>query len=266
MELERAYGPGVVNAALDTVAKCASLVVSADKKKHLLGVANGTYAHGKRGFRNLVGVVAEEAGVCYQRVGGQCANACSRGEGGEGLVEGNVSVNAAAAEEQINSAKGRNLILVSLALGIKVLSHTVQYVYVLRRDIYVIEEIIVHKVPIALVMLSRKSYVFVHIEGYDVLEAYLACLIHSNKPFVNAKGRGARRQAKDEWTVLLVIVYSVSNMLRRPIAHRVVVVLNNQFHAVLLYKSIILCHLIISLIFLFVNRIIAFWSEKPSTA
>ena len=77
MKLKRAYGPSVVNTALNAVTKSASLIVTADKKQYLLRIANGAYANGKRGLGNLVYVVAEETGVNDKGILSQCANACS---------------------------------------------------------------------------------------------------------------------------------------------------------------------------------------------
>ena len=111
----------MVNAALYAMTESASLVVAADKKKHLLGIANGTDTDGKCGLGNLVRIVVEETGVCDKGILGKSANAGSGGERGEGLVEGDVSVNAAAAKEEVDSAVGCDLVLVSLALGLKIL-------------------------------------------------------------------------------------------------------------------------------------------------
>jgi len=125
MHLERGDGPGMVYAALYAVAKGAGLVVAADEKENLLGIADGAYANGQRGLRNLVGIVVEEAGVDNEGVLGQGANAGAGNEGGEGLVEGDMAVNAGAAQEQIDSAVGSDLVFVSLALGFEVFRHAV---------------------------------------------------------------------------------------------------------------------------------------------
>ena len=50
-----------------------------------------------------------------------------------------------------------------------------------------VEEVVVHKIPVALVMLSGKTYIFVHIKCYNILKGDVARLIHFNKSFVYAK-------------------------------------------------------------------------------
>jgi gamma-glutamyltranspeptidase len=90
-----------------------------------------------------------------------------------------------------------------------------------------IEEVIVHEVPIALVVLSGKTYVFVHIEGNYVLKGNLARLVLLDKSFVNAERRGARRKTEHEGTVFFMVIDSVGNVVCRPLTHSVVIVLDN---------------------------------------
>ena len=96
--------------------------------------------------------------------------------------------------------KSGNLILVTLTFSLEVLCHTVENIYVLSGNIYMIEEVVVHKVPVALVVLSGQSNVFIHIEGNNVLKGNLTCLVHLDKSFVNTErrrgihlGRGVRQ-------------------------------------------------------------------------
>ena len=106
----------MIYAALNAMAERACLVVSADEEKHLLSVANGTYADRKCGLRNLGNITAEETGVYDNGVLGKSADTCSRGKRSKGLVEGDVSVNAATTEEEVDAAVGSNLILVAIPL------------------------------------------------------------------------------------------------------------------------------------------------------
>ena len=138
-----------------------------------------------------------------------------------------MTVYATTAEEQINAAQGRDLVLITLALCLEILCHTVENVDVLCGNVDVVEEIIVHEVPVALVMLAGQTYVLVHIEGHNVLEGDLARLIHFNESLVNAKGRRARGKTEHERTVLLMVVDGVRNMLRRPLTHRIVIVFDD---------------------------------------
>ena len=63
MELESRDGPRVINAALNAVAKCACLVMSADEEKHLLCIANRAYAYRECSLRNLGNIAAKESRV-----------------------------------------------------------------------------------------------------------------------------------------------------------------------------------------------------------
>ena len=63
MELKSADGPGVVNSALYAVAKRSCLIVSADEKKNLFCIANGSNTYGKSLLRNFFRIVFKEAGV-----------------------------------------------------------------------------------------------------------------------------------------------------------------------------------------------------------
>ncbi len=94
-----------------------------------------------------------------------------------------------------------------------------------------IEEVVVHEVPIALVMLAGKAYVLVHVEGDDVLKGNFSGLVLLDQALVNTQRGGTGGQTQDEGTVSLVIVDGIGDMLSGPCAHFVVVVSDNQFHA-----------------------------------
>ena len=82
-----------------------------------------------------------------------------------------MTVNADAAHEEVDSAVGSDFLLISCALTLGVVCHTVEDVDVFGLHINeVIEEIVVHKVPVALVVLVRKAEVFVHVEGNNIGE------------------------------------------------------------------------------------------------
>jgi len=229
VHLQSADSPSVINAALNTVAQSPCLVVAVDNQKNLLGIANSTNANGKCSLGHLVGVIVEETGVHDQSVLGQGANASTGGQRCEGLIECNVAVNAAAAQEQVDAAVRSDLVLIALALSFQILSHTIENVDVLSRNINVIEEVVVHKIPVALVVLSGQTNVLVHIKGYNILKGDLAGLIHFDQVAVNAQRRRTGGQAQYEGTVFLMIVDRISNMLGGPSAHFIVVVFDNQF-------------------------------------
>ena len=115
VHLESGDGPCVVNAAFYAVTESACLVVAADEQENLLGVTDGADADGESGLRNLVGVIAEEAGVDEKGVFGQRAYAGAGNERGEGFVERDVAVNAGAAHEEVDAAVGSDLVFITLA-------------------------------------------------------------------------------------------------------------------------------------------------------
>ena len=120
---------------------------------------------------------------------GQGTEAGTGSQRSEGLVERNMSVNTATTEEEVNSAVGCDLVLIALALCLKILYHSIENVYVLCGDIDVIKEIVVHKVPIALIVLLGKTEIFVHIERNYVLKRKLAVFVHLCKVLIYAQGR-----------------------------------------------------------------------------
>ena len=231
MQLQSADRPRMIHAAFDAVAQGARFVVAIDDQQDLLGVAHRADADGQRGLRHLVRVVVEETGVGDKRILGQRAHTRARGQRGEGLVERDMPVDAATAHEQVDAAVGCDLILVALALRLGIRCQTVEDIDILRRDVNMVKEILVHKVPVALVVLARQTDVLVHIEGDDVLKGHLARFIHLNEVAVYTERRGAGRQTQHEGAVALMVVDRVRDMLRRPGTHFLIVVLNNQFHS-----------------------------------
>ena len=93
-----------------------------------------------------------------------------------------------------------------------------------------VEEIVVHEVPVALVMLMGQAHVLVHIEGDDVGKRELPGLIHAHELLVHADGAGAGGQAQHEGAVFLVGADLRSDVVGSPLAHFIVIILNNNSH------------------------------------
>ena len=84
-------------------------------------------------------------------------------------------------------------ILVTLAFSFQILCHTIEDVHILSGDVDVVEEVIVHKVPVALVVFTGQADILVHIEGNNILKGYFASLILLNQALVNTqRGRTGR--------------------------------------------------------------------------
>mgnify|MGYP003305929392 CR=1 FL=1 len=149
----------------------------------------------------------------------------------EKIIEGNVAVHTAAAQEQVDAAVGSDLVLVALALSFQILSHAVENVDVLSGDVDVVEEIVVHEVPVALVMLPGQAHILVHVEGHHILEAHFTGLVHLNQALIDTQGGGAGGQTKNKGAVFLMGVDGIGNVLRGPGAHILVIIFDDQFHA-----------------------------------
>ena len=79
-----------------------------------------------------------------------------------------------------------------------------------------------------------QAQVFVHIEGHHVGEGQLAGLVLAGQLFVHADRAGAGGQTEHEGTVLLgALVVSLDlggDIIGRPFAHFIVIVLNHYTH------------------------------------
>ena len=230
MGLQRGAGPLLADAALNRGCQRPGLVVAVDQDQHLAGVHHRADAHGQRLRGHLFRVVSEEAAVDDAGVAGQHAHAGAAGQGGEGLVEGQVAVHADAAQEQVDAAQGRDLRLIGRALGLGILGHAVEDVHVCLGDVDVIEEVGPHEVPVALVVLPGQAQVFVHVEGHHVPEGDLAGLVHPRQLGVHAQGRGAGGQPQHEGPVAPVGIDLRGNVGRGPLAHLLVILLNDNAH------------------------------------
>ena len=141
-----------------------------------------------------------------------------------------MSVNSAAAEEKIDSAIGFDFFFIAKAFAFRIIGHAVEHIDIFFRDIDMVEEIIMHKIPIALVVFFRKSDVFVHVEGYDVFKAELAGFVHGDKSFIYAERRRPCRKSEHERTVFFVVSDCVRDMVCCPFAHAFIVIFDNKFH------------------------------------
>ena len=93
-----------------------------------------------------------------------------------------------------------------------------------------IEEIVMHEIPVTLVMLMGKSQILVHIEGHDIGKAQLAGLVLLDQLLIDANRRRAGRQAEDKRSGLLVAVDLRRDVIRSPLAHFIIIFLNNNSH------------------------------------
>ena len=78
------------------------------------------------------------------------------------------------ADKEVDATRFFYHLLIMTALLFQVLGITVQDMNILLRAVDMIEEIGSHKRVIALRMRFRQTYIFIHIEGDDMLERNLA--------------------------------------------------------------------------------------------
>ena len=79
-------------------------------------------------------------------------------------------------------------------------------------------------------MLPGQAHILVHVEGDHILEGHFPRFVHGDQALVHTQRRRTGGQAQYKGAVLLVVIDGVSNVLRSPFAHCIVVVLNDQFH------------------------------------
>ena len=233
MHLERAASPLLAHIALDRLSQSACLIVAVDQDDNFLSVCDSADTYGQSVSRNLLRIIVKESGVDNACVRCQCAKAGAGCKGCERLVESEMSVNTDTAHEEVDAAVGSDFSFVARALCFRVLSEAVKNVDVLRLHIYkMIEEIIVHEIPVALVMLARETYIFVHVECDDICKTHFAGLIHADKLLINADRRRSGRKTENERSVFLVVIDLLSDIVRCPLAHLIVIFLNNYSHLI----------------------------------
>ena len=102
------------------------------------------------------------------------------------LVEADVSVQTHAEQLQVNAARCLDGRIVALALPLGVKLRAVRQIDALCRHIHRVEEVFVHEIVIALVVIGRQAAVFVQIEGRAAAEIHITLVIPFNQLLVNA--------------------------------------------------------------------------------
>ena len=234
MVLQAAEGAVVGHRPLDGVLQGARLLGTEGEDDDLLGGQDGGDTHGERLGGNRLRIAVEEAGVDLAGVLGERHDAGAGAQRGEGLVEGDVSVFAHAAEEQVETAGVDDGLLIGRALGLRIGGVAVQDVDVLRRLVDLVEQVAVHEGVVALRMVHGKTHVFVHVERDHVLERDLAGLDHADEFGVGVDRGGTGAEAQDKRLVgdFGLLVDLVGDVVRRPEGALLRVVADDDFHDV----------------------------------
>ena len=209
--------------------------MAADQYENFLAVCYCSDSYGESLCRNCLRVISEESGVYDPCICCEVSESCAGCQGCERLVECEVSVNTDAAHEEVDSAVACDLLFVTCALAFRIVCHSVEDVDVLRLHVNkMIEEVVMHEVPVALVVLMRKSEVLVHVECNDVGKAELAGLVLGDEFLIYADRGASCRKSEDERSVCLrACIVSIDlgcDVVCSPLAHLVVIVLNYYSH------------------------------------
>ena len=117
------------------------------------------------------------------------------------LVEADVAVAADAEKLQINAAQRPDQLVVTAALRLDVLRHAVRDVCVCLVDVDVVEQVGVHEVAVALLVVACQALVLVQVNRADLAEIQVALLVPLDQLLVGADRRRAR--GKPQHTVRL---------------------------------------------------------------
>ena len=128
---------------------------------------------------------------------------------------------------QVDTTCLRNCLLVCIASRLGVLHRTVGDMRLLDVDIDVVEEIVLHKVTVALVVSSRQSAILVKIERLRIREADFACVARAHELGIQANRGRTRREAKDTVRLRLKLL---RDHVRRGGAHLLIVFGNYYVH------------------------------------
>ena len=196
MELQDGSGNLGGHGAAEGLVENLLLVGAGGYQNHLPGCHHGADAHGVSSGGNLVNGV-EEALVGLT---GNLLQLYLMGHGREmvgGLVEADVAVVANAQQLQVHPAPLLNLLLISLAHGRHVLGLAVGNDGVLGLDVHMIEQVLLHEVPVALGMVPGQALVLVQVGGTNPGKINLTGLAALHQLPVQGQGAGTGSQAQN---------------------------------------------------------------------
>lgn len=135
-------------------------------------------------------------------------------------------------DKEFNPSCSLDLLLKGVALSLQVCRIPIQNVGVFGVDVNVLEEIIPHEGVVALWVLSRKTHILVHVEGFHIFEGQVPILIVLNQLLVAAKwgapgGEPQREVLVRPWVKL---DDTVPNILGRPLTGLGIVFQDNELH------------------------------------
>ena len=87
-----------------------------------------------------------------------------------GFIECNVPVWSNTTKEELNASKAFNSFFIVVALRNQIHGVSVENIDILRWNIDVLEEVLMHEVVVGLRVIERKTNILIHVERDNVLE------------------------------------------------------------------------------------------------
>ena len=112
------------------------------------------------------------------------------------LVEADVAVVADAQQLQIHAAHAADDLIVVLALGLGIQIGAVRQVDVCGIDVHMVEQVAVHKAPVAFRVLLGQAAVLVQIDGGDLRKIQISLVVALHQLLVCAHGGAAGSQTQ----------------------------------------------------------------------
>ena len=113
-----------------------------------------------------------------------------------GLVEADVTVMANAQQLQIHAAHAADDLVIALALGLGIHVGAVRQVDVGGVDVHMVEQIAVHKAPVAFRVILGQAAVLVQIDGGDLRKIQIPLVVALHQLLVGANGGAAGSQTQ----------------------------------------------------------------------
>ena len=167
------------------------------QEEDLAALHDGRYPHRQGLRRHLRLVVSEEARVGVDRALGQVDDARPAVPRGPRLVEGDVPVVPDPQEPDVARTDRLELLFVALTFLLTLLSHSIEKVDVLRLDVDLAEEVLLHEEAVALVVGGREPHVLVQVERPDLREVQALLAVEAGELLVDRDGGRPGRQTQN---------------------------------------------------------------------
>ena len=172
-----------------------SLIFTADNYQDLLCHHNGLDTHGICLFRNIVDGCKESL-VRLDGTLSQIYAVSLSLKSLARLIKSNMSVMSQSQKLQVYTASRTDHFFISFALCICIRIHTVGQMGSLWIDIDIIKQIMIHKIEIALIILSRKTSVLVQIHSRHITKVQISFFIPFDQLLIGSNRSRTSSQSK----------------------------------------------------------------------